>query len=166
MIELRRLQPDDAPLLKSVRLRALQDAPRAFGSTYAREAAFSDDEWSQRTRKWSDAERASAVLALDRGEACGIAGGFVDETDASRAHLVSMWVAPSLRRQGVGRRLVEMIEAWARQRAASQLVLMVTEGNDTALRFYRRLGFSMTDKTIDHPAYADLCEHQMVKALH
>ena len=38
----------DWPALREIRLQALLDAPDAFASTYAREAAFGEDEWHRR----------------------------------------------------------------------------------------------------------------------
>ncbi len=45
-------------------MRALADAPSAFGSTLAREAAFGETEWRQRAR-------GSAVLSGDEVVAAG-----------------------------------------------------------------------------------------------
>ena len=40
-------------LFKEVRLRALQDAPHAFGSRYAKEAEFTEAEWIRRAGRWN-----------------------------------------------------------------------------------------------------------------
>ena len=47
----RRISPDDAELLRVVRLRALETDPLSFGSTYEREAAYPDERW----REWAEA---------------------------------------------------------------------------------------------------------------
>jgi hypothetical protein len=44
----RRLRADEHALLRDLRLRALSDAPMAFGSTLAREEAFTPDVWQTR----------------------------------------------------------------------------------------------------------------------
>ena|SRR5580700_2308390 len=64
-------------VFKAVRLRALQDSPFAFGSTYAREAEFTDDEWRRRAENWNGVMGAG-FLAMDENEACGIVGSFLE----------------------------------------------------------------------------------------
>ena len=46
----RLLRQEDHELLRSLRLKALRDAPSAFGSTYEREEAFTADTWKHRLR--------------------------------------------------------------------------------------------------------------------
>ena len=72
MIVLNPVAPHNAMVLKEVRLRALQDAPKAFGSTYARESQLSDEEWIKRSVQWGSGKSA-AFLATENGVACGIA---------------------------------------------------------------------------------------------
>lgn len=151
-------------LFREVRLRALRDSPSAFGSTYAKESALSDAEWLHRAERW-DGERGIGFLAVDGGAGCGIAGCFLEEAKASRAHLISMWTAPSHRRQGVGSMLVAAIQDWAREHGADALCLMVTSGNDAAIEFYRRLGFACTGRTAPYPNDPALIEYEMAKPL-
>ena len=51
MIE--RITAANVLLFKDVRLRALRDAPHAFGSTYAKEAQFTEAEWIRRAERWN-----------------------------------------------------------------------------------------------------------------
>ena len=47
---IRRIRAEEGPSLRALRLRALADAPMAFGSTLAREEAFTEDEFRARAR--------------------------------------------------------------------------------------------------------------------
>lgn len=151
-------------LFKSVRLRALQEAPYAFGSTYAKEAEFDDAEWVRRAERWNG-ERGIGFLAMDGSDGCGIAGAFLDSNDATQAQLVSMWTAPTYRQQGVGRMLVNEVLAWARLRSARTLLLMVTSNNEAAMRFYEKLGFTRTGRSEPYPNDPDVIEYEMSRAV-
>ncbi len=143
MVSIERITPENVQVFKAVRLRALQDTPFAFGSTYARESQFTDDDWLLRARNW-DGVKGAGFLALDEKEACGIAGSFLDENDSTQARLVSMWTAPTHRMRGVGALLVRAAEDWARNAGAGAMRLMVTSHNPSAQLFYERLGFTFT----------------------
>jgi ribosomal protein S18 acetylase RimI-like enzyme len=147
-------------LFKAIRLRALQDSPSAFGSTYAKESQLSDAEWLNRAINWNGESR-TMFLALDGNEACGIAGSYTDPNDATRAQLISMWTAPTHRQRGIGRLLINEILAWARQRNVRTLQLMVTSSNETAIRFYDGLGFTRTGHTEPYPNDPALIEYEM-----
>jgi hypothetical protein len=47
-LEVRRIRSEDGLNLRAIRLRALSDAPMAFGSTLAREEAFPESVWHDR----------------------------------------------------------------------------------------------------------------------
>ena len=151
-------------VFKEVRLRALRDTPSAFGSTYARESQLTDAEWIERATRWNG-EKGIGFLAMDDGVACGIAGSFLDENDATRSQLISMWTAPTHRRQGVGRLLVDEVAGWARLRGARTLLLTVTSVNDPAMRFYERLGFVRTGRTEPYPNDPAVVEYEMARRI-
>lgn len=54
----------------------------------------------------------------------------------------SIGVRPDYNRRGVGRRLLEAIEAWAKEKGAISIELNVYEFNQGAISFYERLGFN------------------------
>jgi ribosomal protein S18 acetylase RimI-like enzyme len=159
---------DLAMTFKSVRLRALQDAPTAFASTYETESKLSDDEWTQRAIERGSGERSICYLVfdddIDNDIAVGIAGGYFPDGGGG-PFLVSMWVAPSHRRRAIGQQLVEAVERWARSRAAPQLVLEVTTTNEPAIRFYEKLGFRKTGRVQPYPNDPKLREYEMIKTL-
>lgn len=158
-----RLEPIDERnvwVFKAVRLRALQESPTAFGSTYAREVEFPDAEWLKRASNMNG-ERRVGFLAMENEVACGIIGAFVDEYDADKAQIVSMWVAPEFRRSGIGSALIDAIKGWSRARRVRTLLLMVTSCNQTAIEFYKRCGFTMTGNTSPYPNDSSLLEYEM-----
>jgi ribosomal protein S18 acetylase RimI-like enzyme len=164
MIILKPITRDCAMIFRDVRLRALRDTPTAFGSTFANESQLSDLDWENRAVQWNG-ERSVAFLAWDANLACGIVAGFVDRNDATRAQLVSMWVAPSHRRLGVGRRLVSGVIDWARSMGVERLLLTVTSNNEAALGFYENLGFTKTGRTEPYPNDAALVEFEMMRII-
>jgi len=157
---LEQISTNNVLAFKTVRLWALQDSPAAFGSTFARESQFSDAEWVRRAANMNG-EKRMGYLAMDDESPCGIIGAFLDENDSLSASVVSMWVAPSHRRTGVGSSLISAIQTWARSRGVRALRLMVTGNNRTAIEFYERMGFSMTGKTEPYPNDPSLIEYEM-----
>jgi ribosomal protein S18 acetylase RimI-like enzyme len=154
----------NAMIFKEVRLRALQDTPSAFGSTYAKESQLTDEEWVQRATQWSG-PTSTSYLAMEMAMPCGLVAGFLDREEATRTHLISMWVSPTHRRLGVGRLLVESVLSWARDKQAMTLWLMVTCNNSVAIRFYEQLGFTMTGRTEPYPNDPSLFEYEMFRAV-
>jgi GNAT superfamily N-acetyltransferase len=164
MVTLEVVTSENAMVFKGVRLRALQDTPSAFSSTYADESQLTDTEWLNRVTQWSG-KRSRTYLARDTAGPCGIAGGFFDQDDLHRAHLVSMWVAPTYRRLGIGAQLVNAIVDWVRAEGARTLRLIVTSNNDGAIEFYQNLGFTITAQIglyRNDPALNDL---EMVRSI-
>jgi ribosomal protein S18 acetylase RimI-like enzyme len=164
LIAIESITPLNALVFKTVRLRALQDAPHAFGSSFARESQFSDSEWLAWVERMNG-EKGAGFLALDRETPCGIAGAFLDENDPTQVHLISMWTAPTHRQQGIGRLLVNEILKWAQRRKARLLRLMVTSNNEPAILFYERLGFARTGRTKPYPNDPAVIEYEMSRPI-
>ena len=164
MIILKPITAQNASIFRAARLRALQDTPLAFGSTYAKESLLTDADWVQRAAQWNG-EKKILYLAMDGDSACGIGGSSLHEGDAARAHVISMWTAPSHRQQGIGRMLVNEILGWARLRGARTLQLMVTSSNEPAIAFYQRLEFMLTGRTEPYPNDPALIEYEMSRPI-
>lgn len=139
----RRLGGEDIEVLREVRLRALQDAPDAFWTTYEREVAYGPAEW----HRWIDG---AALFVAEYGASapCGMAGGMADGEDPAGALLVSMWVAPEHRGSGLADRLVAAVAAWAVAEGRQRLRLHVEQHNHRARRCYQRLGFRLTGRRL------------------
>ncbi len=138
-LSIRRIKLTEGELLRDLRLRSLADAPSAFGQPLAEARARPPSEWRLSARRAAHGDDRIWLIAMDPDEPVGLVQG-------RRRHpetllLFSMWVDPMARRSGVGRRLIEALEAWARGWGAQQTVLWVMAGNDAAIRFYRDLDF-------------------------
>ena len=110
MSELRTVGADDWQTVRDIRLDALREAPYAFASTYAREAAFPEQTWRER------ATSGSSILAYlpEFGRApVGLVAAI--QEIPSQLELVSMWVRPQARGRQVGSALVEAIVERARR---------------------------------------------------
>jgi len=135
-VQIRRLMPADAARYRELRLEGLRCNPEAFGSTYETESVQPLSSFSKRLA-------GSAVFGAFRGaELLGIAG-FAVRNGLKEAHkglLWGMYVRPDARKAGVGRRLVEAVIDFARQRV-ELLQLSVVSDNEQARRLYASLGF-------------------------
>lgn len=160
----RRIRPDEGAPLRSVRLRALEGAPDAFGTTLAQALAYPDDAWVRRASECAVSDTTSLFFAEESGVVVGMAGGFFEAGDPVPS-LISMWVEPHARGRGGGEALVETVAAWAREQGATRLQLWVTETNAPATALYRRVGFLDTGETQVLPSNPALLERRMVRDL-
>ncbi|PMR73855.1 GNAT family N-acetyltransferase [Billgrantia endophytica] len=132
--------------------------------------AFTSDHFSRR-QLWHLLNRAHALTlvvecaASDGGEARLLGyGTLLLRRGSRRVRLYSFCVHPDARGSGLGRRLLEALEAEARSRGAEVLGLEVRADNRIALGLYRRMGFRLERWLDDY--YEDGCAGwQMTKPL-
>jgi len=139
------LTVEDVALLRAVRLQALSDAPDAFGSTYDREVAFTDDVWESRLAPTANPH---FVDEGDDGDVRGLVAGIRSDEHPARRYLVAMWVAPHARATGVADDLVRSVIDWASSDGADSVRLHVMANNGRAERVYERHGFVRTGRTV------------------
>jgi ribosomal protein S18 acetylase RimI-like enzyme len=145
-VAVRRLGVRDGDSVRRLRLRALRDAPDAFGSTYEREVAFSWEVWEARLVSNTNAH---FVFETAQQGPVGLVSVVRDDTDQEVAYLVGMWVDARVRGMGAADALVTEAIGWAEGQPVSILRLHVTEGNVPAERLYLRHGFVKTGDSID-----------------
>ncbi|WP_165956750.1 GNAT family N-acetyltransferase [Kribbella antibiotica] len=130
-----RLEADDWQTARDVRLSALTDSAAAFLGDEAAERGYNENQWRAEldVHVWFVArldDKAVGLAKLNRSP---------DQSDG--IHLEAMWVAPDVRRRGVGEVLVSALEATAASLGAQVLRLWVFTENRSARDFYLRLGY-------------------------
>jgi ribosomal protein S18 acetylase RimI-like enzyme len=83
-------------------------------------------------------------VALDDGHLVGVGGLRPVRGRPHLGRVIRIRVHPALRRRGVGRRLMGVLEDTARHRGLTDLLLDVGDHQPEALAFYRALGWSET----------------------
>jgi len=161
VVETREIAPEDWQALRDTRLAGLREAPHAFGSTYAREAPFTEEQWRARTTCSGHGVMFFAQLPGLAGPA-GIAGVYLED---GAADIVSMWVRPAARGQQAGEALIAAAAGWAGAKGHDVLYLWVTESNAPARRLYGRCGFTPTGEIQPLPSDPALAEIRMRRPL-
>jgi ribosomal protein S18 acetylase RimI-like enzyme len=134
-ITIERLGSGDGERLRALRLRSLRDAPDAFATTFEAAAAWAPENWNRQL------EQLATFVASSRGTDVGLARGALDDHSRNTGHMISMWVAPEARRDGIGSALVDAVVEWARAQGLTRLLLDVGEKNTPAIDLYTRKGF-------------------------
>ncbi len=140
----------DPLIIRSATRSDLDALVSLLGLLFSIEADFRPDPERQLqglSRALADPDRAGVLVAARAGGVIGMVTAQLVVSTAeggASAWIEDMVVAEPERGRGVGRRLLEAIEAWARARGASRLQLLADRENAPALAFYARLGWSTT----------------------
>jgi len=149
------LRPDEWERLKAVRLRALADAPDAFGSTFDQVSLWRDTRWQEQCRT------IPTFVAVIDGSDVGMVRGAASPEQSDAVFVISMWVEWAARRQGVGSALIDALTAWAQTVGFSRLLLDVSDTNPGAIALYASKGFQPNGHTSTMPSPREhIREHQ------
>jgi ribosomal protein S18 acetylase RimI-like enzyme len=102
------------------------------------------------------------VLVVDDGEVQGFVAVVVDlpklDVLFASATISDLYVAPGLRGQGWGKRLVDSAVAMVRERGLHAVRITVRSGNTVARSLYRQAGFRPLQETLILPLDADFVQ--------
>lgn len=129
------LGPDDWRDWRRLRLRALADAPEAFGSTHQRELEFTEQEWRDRL------SRGPVLALLAAGEPVAVGGLLVGYLPVPQVW--GMWTDPASRGRGHGGRILDSLLG-AGPAVGQAIELHVNVANTGARRLYETRGFVAT----------------------
>lgn len=136
MFQVELLAPDHWRTLKKTRLLALRESPQAFLATYKQESAFDQDRWRQEFLRgsWYIGRLGQKVVAL-----VGVTRA--PDAPADECYLEYLWVSPNHRGAGIGAKLLGWVIKCLQAAAVRTAYLWVLQGNEPAMRLYRRAGF-------------------------
>jgi ribosomal protein S18 acetylase RimI-like enzyme len=143
MMVIRRLNQNDLEALWALRLQALGESPESFGSTYEETVARGKESILQRLQYGG--ENNFYFGAFDNNLTLVGMVGFVRPAGVKERHkadIVSLYVLPTARGQGIARAMMQAVIDYARQQPAlEQLHLSVVTTALPARNLYRSLGF-------------------------
>lgn len=149
-VRLHRVGPEDWRSHRELRLAMIDADPEAFWVPPDIRTAWDEARWR------ADAAGPRLHLQARRGEAVlggiGVLPQGYDEDDAigpEEPHLVSLWVRPKVRGQGLSQLLLNAAAQLAIDISRPHLTLHVDSRNSAAQRLYERLGF--TRASLVHP---------------
>jgi GNAT superfamily N-acetyltransferase len=145
-MQIRTLESHEVDLHREVRLRALADAPDAFGVVVSEVEAQPMSYWEELTRSVTAPRGQVMFLACEGETALGSTYGLLDRAQREAGRVGGMWVAPAARRQGIGRALLHAVMAWARGRQLTHLGLWAPAHRPAAVALYRQAGFRETGR--------------------
>jgi GNAT superfamily N-acetyltransferase len=125
--------------LDRVHVREVRDDERAWLRATIEER-WGDEIAVSRGRVWTLHELPALVAVDDSGERVGVATYVVEGVVAELVSIDALRAGA-----GVGRRLLEAVAATARAAGVERLVVMTTNDNLVALRFYQRNGFRLAE---------------------
>jgi GNAT superfamily N-acetyltransferase len=148
-VAIRRIRADEGLRLRAIRLRALAEAPMAFGSTLAREEAFLESVWHERASGGAAGADRATFIAEEADRWVGLATGVARHPEGPEHSpmLIGMFVDSTQRGRGVGAGLVDTVTEWARTLATGHLYLWATSTNRPAIALYEKCGFTPTGES-------------------
>jgi GNAT superfamily N-acetyltransferase len=141
-IVVRRIRAGDAMQYRELRLRALKTDPHAFGGSYENALDRTHESWIEAATRNSSSNDCALFVAERSDGLIGLAGTMREERGPEVFGVYQVWVAPEVRRGGIGTRLMAALEGFARANGAVVLELTVEDAATDARRLYERVGFA------------------------
>lgn len=137
---LQRLLPTKWEAYQSIRLEALQTNPEMFGSSYAKEVIYSQNDWIALLEN----DKRAIFALYDTDSIIGLTGVAIDKEDATSAILFSSFIKPAHRGRGLARLFYQARIDWAREKKCSSITVSHRAGNEISKAANQRFGFKYT----------------------
>jgi ribosomal protein S18 acetylase RimI-like enzyme len=143
-VQIVKLQPSQWEAYKNLRLRALQEEPQAFGSSYAENVSKPDNYWVERL---TDVEEGKnwLVFAKENNNLIGMMGGFRKDDDPEDVvNVIAVYVAKEARGKGVSKKLMQaLLEDFEKDPSINKVKLSVNKEQIPAVKLYESFGFKV-----------------------
>jgi ribosomal protein S18 acetylase RimI-like enzyme len=139
-ITIRQAVPEDATGLRELRLEALKNHPKAFGSDYDSEVNHPLSFWESRL---ANSLSGAVYLAVHQMDFIGMAGIYRSER-VKLKHTANIWgvyLQPAFRGHNIADQLVLACLEWAKEQAVRRVKLAVITTNIPAINLYIKCGF-------------------------
>jgi GNAT superfamily N-acetyltransferase len=129
------------PALRAVRLDDTAALPLLEGLTEEYTLRYGPNSEMRRAAA-ADFEPPQGLFVILEWEGQAVAGGGFRRRDAEQAEIKRMWTAPGWRRQGLARRVLQVLEEGARRAGYRMLVLETGLAQPEAVALYDRAGYA------------------------
>ncbi|AUS10012.1 GNAT family N-acetyltransferase [Laceyella sacchari] len=157
----RLLRETDAEAYRDVRLRALQEAPEAFGSSYEEETQWTVAQFAEKLavtpERWM-------LGAFDgKGKLVGVIGWYRGARLKIRhkSHIVAVYVEPEHRGKGIAKQLLSQVIDRVRTETDVEQIQLTVAADSAAHALYRSKGFAEFGREQQGlkvgEGYVDLC---------
>lgn len=142
-IQIVALKSGQGARLREIRLRALHDAPYAFGADFKVESEKPIEYW----QKYLD--ESDWCIAVSNGEDIGLlAADLADADRGSDCWMSSWWLEASFRGQGIPKLMLEWLDELCESKSWKKQGLGVWPENERAIAAYLKLGFVKGEKPL------------------
>lgn len=142
-LHIRQLHVDDWQAFKAIRLHALKTEAGKFGSNFALEDGFSDQQWQDKLTT-----SAAAFFGLfDEGRLIGITGAARQDYNpqSTTGILIASYLYPEYRRQGHSRKFYDARLMWlSNQSGVATVLVSHRKSNEASRRANQAYGFIET----------------------
>lgn len=138
------LDPSRWQAYKQLRLESLVVEPTAFLGTVQEESAYPDTEWQERLINSQQPDKNFMLFAEKQGALVGMIAVLCDNREKVKhvAHMVSFYVTPAERGQGIGKALVhEALRVIQERKYITKIFLNVIVTQTGAIALYKAAGF-------------------------
>lgn len=139
---IREANPNDVARYRELRLEALLDSPTAFSADYQMNLNHPMSFWEGRL---TFDEHGILFVAEHENTLIGMTGIRKGETPKTKhgAYVWGVYVRPAWRGLHIAEALIQSCAYWARERHVVILKLGVMANNESAIRCYKRCGFTV-----------------------